>query len=279
MNHRALLSETLVAGLLLGVVQCSPSRDIAPSAPVGLEGTSWRLVEFRGGDGTILTPAEGAEYTIAFEPEGRLSARIDCNRGRGTWKSSGAPQLEFGPLALTRAMCPPGSLHDQMVKQWPYVRSYIVRDGHLFMSLMADGGIYEFEPMGREGSVEGAIRGTATPESLENTYWKLIELKDTPVAVAERQPEPHLILNSATGRATGSGGCNRVSGTYELSGDRLKLGSMIGTLMACPEGMETEQAFTAALQRVSGWRMAGKQLELLDEAGEPVARFEARHME
>jgi para-nitrobenzyl esterase len=55
-------------------------------------------------------------------------------------------QIEFGPLALTRAMCPPGSLHDQWVKQWPYIRSYVVKDGHLFLSLMADGGIYEFEP-------------------------------------------------------------------------------------------------------------------------------------
>jgi hypothetical protein len=29
---------------------------------------------------------------------------------------------------------------------WPYIRSYVMKDGHLFLSLMADGGIYEFEP-------------------------------------------------------------------------------------------------------------------------------------
>jgi para-nitrobenzyl esterase len=75
-----------------------------------------------------------------------VSARVDCNRGVGTWKSSGANQLEFGPLALTRAMCPPGSLHDRIAKHWLSVRSYIIKDGHLFLSLMADGGIYEFEP-------------------------------------------------------------------------------------------------------------------------------------
>jgi uncharacterized lipoprotein YbaY len=48
------------------------------------------------------------------------------------------------------------------VKQWPYVRSYVIRDGHLFLSLMADGGIYAFEPLSPEGSVQGAVRGTAT---------------------------------------------------------------------------------------------------------------------
>jgi len=34
----------------------------------------------------------------------------------------------------------------RLVRQWPYVRSYVVKDGHRFLSLMADGGIYEFEP-------------------------------------------------------------------------------------------------------------------------------------
>jgi hypothetical protein len=50
-------------------------------------------------------------------------------------------------LALTRAQCPPGSLHDQIVKQWRNIRSYVIRDGHLFLGLKVDGGIYEFEPI------------------------------------------------------------------------------------------------------------------------------------
>lgn len=44
-------------------------------------------------------------------------------------------------------MCPPGSLHDQVVKHWEYVRSYVIKDDHLFLSLMADGGVDEFEPV------------------------------------------------------------------------------------------------------------------------------------
>ena len=95
----------------------------------------------------MLTTDDKTKYTVAFGTDGALSARIDCNRGRGTWKSSAAGQLQLGPLALTRAMCPPGSLHDHLVQHWDYIRSYIVKDGHLFLSLMADGGIYEFGPM------------------------------------------------------------------------------------------------------------------------------------
>ena len=118
-----------------------------PSASAGLADTSWQLVKFQGGDGKTLTPDDPAKYTIEFGRDGQLTARIDCNRGRGSWKSSGPNQVQFGQLALTRALCPPGSLHDQIVKQWGFVRSYVIKDGHLFLSLMADGGTYEFEPI------------------------------------------------------------------------------------------------------------------------------------
>ncbi|MGH8642280.1 MAG: META domain-containing protein, partial [Burkholderiales bacterium] len=85
--------------------------------PAGLGGTAWQLVRFQGGDDKVLVPDDRAKYTIAFGADGLVSARIDCNRGRGTWSSPGTSQLQFGPLALTRAMCPPGSLHDHIVKQ------------------------------------------------------------------------------------------------------------------------------------------------------------------
>jgi heat shock protein HslJ len=128
----------------------SASSTPGSASPPGLAGTSWQLVKFQGGDGATLTPDDRSMYTIELAEDGALSARIDCNRGRGSWKSSGPNQIEFGPMALTRAMCPPGSLHDHIVKQWSHIRSFVIRDGHLFLSLRADGGIYEFEPVSKE---------------------------------------------------------------------------------------------------------------------------------
>lgn len=118
----------------------------APAAPVGLEGTSWRLVQIAMGDGATRPAIERSRYTIGFGRDGVLNVRFDCNRGRGSWKSGAPGNLEFGPLALTRALCPVGSLHDDLVRQWPHVRSYLIRDGRLFLALMADGGTIEFEP-------------------------------------------------------------------------------------------------------------------------------------
>ena len=111
-----------------------------------LGGTAWQLVKFEGSDGTMLTPDDRSRYTIAFGTDGAVSVRIDCNRGRGAWRSTSPSGLAFEPLALTRTMCPPGSLHDQIVRQWTYIRSYVIHEGHLFLALMADGGIYGFEP-------------------------------------------------------------------------------------------------------------------------------------
>ncbi|HKQ97319.1 MAG TPA: META domain-containing protein, partial [Candidatus Polarisedimenticolia bacterium] len=119
----------------------------AQADPTGLGGTTWKMVRFQGGDDTIVTPDDPAKYTLQFGDDGGVWVRFDCNRGRGAWKSVAAGALELGPLALTRAMCPPGSLHDRLVKDWGFVRSYVLKDGHLFLSLMADAGIYEFEPL------------------------------------------------------------------------------------------------------------------------------------
>ena len=138
----------LLAAMVLSFAACSSTAP-APSSgagPASLEGTSWRLVQISMSDGATRPAIERSRYTIGFGTNGVLNVRFDCNRGSGSWKSSGPNNVEFGPLALTRAMCPVGSLHDELVRQWPYVRSYVIKDGRLYLALMADGGIIEFEP-------------------------------------------------------------------------------------------------------------------------------------
>jgi heat shock protein HslJ len=61
------------------------------------------------------------------------------------------------------------------------------------------------------------------------TYWKLTTLRGESVAVPANQREPHLIFHAAEGRITGSGGCNRISGTYTLDGSSLEIGRVVST--------------------------------------------------
>ena len=46
-------------------------------------------------------------------------------------------------------MCPPPHLDTRVARDLGLVRSYLIRDGRLFLSLMADGGVYEWRPAGR----------------------------------------------------------------------------------------------------------------------------------
>jgi para-nitrobenzyl esterase len=132
-------AATLAATLLLAA--CATT-----TGSLNLVGTAWQLVKIQGSDGTTSTPDDPAKYTIEFLADGAVAMRIDCNRARGAWKSRAPGQLEFGPMAVTRVECPPGSLYDRFARDVSTVRSYVIRNGHLFVALMADGGVYEFEP-------------------------------------------------------------------------------------------------------------------------------------
>jgi len=74
-------------GLATTLLASCATTQAPPAATSSLAGTSWQLVKFQGGDDTTLTPDDRTKYTIEFAADGGVSVRLDCNRGRGTWKS------------------------------------------------------------------------------------------------------------------------------------------------------------------------------------------------
>lgn len=96
-------------------------------------------------------PSDPSLYTMRLNADGTVQLRLNCNRANGTW--SAAPDgdgsrgsFAFGPLAGTRALCPPPSLDERITAQAQNVRSFVLKGGRLYLSLMADGGIYAWEP-------------------------------------------------------------------------------------------------------------------------------------
>jgi putative lipoprotein len=157
------------------------------------------------------------------------------------------------------------------------VRARIMADGRLLFSTDRHYSVLTAGSGNEVALVLRRIGGSSegSNEPLENTHWKLVRLGDTVVNVAEQQREPHLIFHPASRRVGGSGGCNRLTGSYERTDDRVAFGQMAGTLMTCPTGMDVEQKFLAALGQTTGVRITGKHLELLDAAGQVVADLEA----
>lgn len=131
--------------------------DRIPLVDGSLEGTAWQLVEFQSMDDAQGTtrPANPDAYTMELGADGRVAFRLDCNRGMGDWSTTPAADgmsgtISFSRLAVTKAFCPPPSMGESLERDTQYMRGYLLRDGHLNISLMADGGIYVWEPIESE---------------------------------------------------------------------------------------------------------------------------------
>ena len=135
----ALLSVVITSALAFAGVQKSGGNP--------LSGTSWQLVKFQGPDERTVTVDDKSKYTIRFGSDGRVTAKVDCNRASSTWRVTAKDELKFGSWSRTSAKCGPGSLHDQIVSEGADVRNFAIKDGHLFLSGMAGGGYYELEPI------------------------------------------------------------------------------------------------------------------------------------
>ncbi len=246
------MSKLFPATLLtiLAVVTISPLLVVAQT---DLGGTTWQLVKFQSSDGTTLTPDDKSKYTITFGTDGRVSARMDCNRGSGSWRSMGRNQLRFGRMAMTRAMCPPGSLHDRIVRDWSSVRSYVIRDGHLFLSLMADGGIYGYEPV-------DSLPSPATPGTLFGKQWKLTEVAGSAVKTSPA----HIEFDRAANRFSGNGGCNLIAGNFQVNGTSIRFSEAVSTKRACidREVQQIETDFFAALEQANRFEIERNVLKL-----------------
>lgn len=114
--------------------------------------------------------------------------------------------------------------------------------------------------------------------ALENTYWKLMRIGTQPAVVYDFKREPHFVLHPPDGRVAGSGGCNRLVGSYSIDDNRISFGQVAGTMMACPQGMEQEQAFHQALISAVRWEITGETLQLFDADGASVAVIETRYL-
>ena len=115
----------------------------------------------------------------------------------------------------------------------------------------------------------------ASGRVLEGTYWRLTELRGQPIAAINGPREPHIVFAADGGRVSGSAGCNRFSGPYK-AGDRLELGPLMSTKMACADDRLNRQEtdFLRVLQSTSRYDIAGDTLTLASSE-ERLARFVA----
>jgi len=197
--------------LSLWAFQGLAAGDAVP--PPALAGTHWRLVEFQSMDDAQGTtrPGEGTVYTMWLHGDGSVTMQLNCNRATGSWSASSGSdaasgRFEFGPLAATRALCPPPSMDESIVAQSSYVRSYLLKGDRLYLSLMADGGIYVWA---RETGAPSAADVATAPENGGPRNWEVVRelnLREQPSTSAR------ILATFRPGTTLDNLGCQRAEG-------------------------------------------------------------------
>jgi heat shock protein HslJ len=77
-----------------------------------------------------------------MQEDGSAEIKADCNQGRAGYDLT-APYFSLDQIALTRAQCPPGSLHDSFVESLGAAGSAVLQDGNLIL-VTAGGGRMRF---------------------------------------------------------------------------------------------------------------------------------------
>lgn len=138
-----------LAGALLSACASSPA-DTAGAQQAVLAGSAWNLVSFTSSSDAVgvIKPQAAEQFQVAFGTDGRASFQFDCNRGSGSFETADTAgvsgSLRFGAVATTRAMCPQQAMSARLPGDIEYVRGYRIVGDKLFLSLMADGGVYEW---------------------------------------------------------------------------------------------------------------------------------------
>jgi heat shock protein HslJ len=116
----------------------------------------------------------------------------------------------------------------------------------------------------------------STQPSVTETQWNLIELNGSEVNVPVAEGQVYIYLQQQGDKLSGTDGCNRFFGSYDLSGSSLQFHSVAQTLMACRGAFtERESEFMEALKLVTSYQISDNFLQLkVDDR--VLARFQAR---
>ena len=122
-----------------------------------------------------------------------------------------------------------------------------------------------------------ATSTTSPALQLEGTTWKLTSLA-TETGMNNTLPNTTITANFDDGNVTGSSGCNRYFGSYQLNKTEINIGQVGSTLMFCadPDGVMTQETtYLLLLKNVTSYAISNNELTLSDSLGNPQLVFEA----
>ncbi len=142
----------LLIGLLAALAACTPAEQDAgaseemPAEVESLEGSRWQLAQLTVLGGHIFEPDDPSKYDLYFRSGDRLTGSSDCNDIQGSWFQEGET-MRFEPFRVTRALCAPGSLHNNLMLYMMSVNGYRLEGDHLILTTPTEGVAIEYAPL------------------------------------------------------------------------------------------------------------------------------------
>lgn len=248
------VAATGAAGCAIGGDTTAPrpaTTSTAPGLADRLAAGEWVL---DAGESSIDV---GADMTATLNVEGgSVSGLGPCNSFRGAISVDGA-DVDISELAQTAMACDEAltTAQDDYLEALGAVRTGAVDDSRLSLTGNDDLRL-EFTAVDREEALVGtwAITAVATDDAVRSV---LASTRST----LELTDDANLAMD---------GGCNTISATWAVEGERFDVGPIVTTRMTCsePDGvMQQESALVAALQAAKRVAVTADTLTLLDTRG------------
>ena len=216
------LALTLTVTALSCLSALAMGSDPVSVAANDLVGTKWNWVGTQMRD-TSTKVEEPLKYTLDFTTDTSVSMQADCNKGSGSYKVEGN-NLRFGPFAMTRMACPPGSNDSLFVQSVSNARKYKrVGDNSLVIEI-ASGATLTF------------ARALSPSSGLMGTKWNWLGSQTGTERLFVPMPIRYTLEFRTADTVYVKADCNTGSGTYKVEGDKVTIGPMAMTMMACPPG-------------------------------------------
>lgn len=236
--------------VLLGCARPPGGEAHAPGAP-GLSGRTFTSVDV---EARTLVP--GTRIEVAFQDDGRLTARAGCNTLGGRVRTDGG-RMVVEDLGSTAMGCDPARLGQD---QW-------------LAGLLASGPSWQMSGgtlVLRAGDTTIRLLDDATVRpvtGLVGTRWIVDTVLRGDVASSVPAGERAFVAITAGGRLTGSTGCNSfgatVTGTSTAALGNISIGTLAATARGCsPDNAVLDRAMLDTLHGTVGYSVRGGRLTL-----------------
>ena len=274
MKHLRFISILILSISLSVTTGCKPKKAPEPAE----EATEQTGAESQGEEGNIIS--DGHNSQISLDWNGTYQGVIPCADCEGIRTS--VTLMNNGEFSRTRTYLgkEEAGQTDSGPFQWDETGSMVTlmpAEGDSQMYQVGENILFHLDREGNRITGDLAekyqLMKNRADYRLEGKKWVLSELMGQEVTFGEGKKEAYLIFDAETGRVSGNNSCNMLSGGYELKeGDRIAIGQMAATLMACPD-MQIADQLNEVLGRADNYTIADGILSLNKARMAPLARF------